>query len=554
MHMISPRRLPTLLVALTCISGGRLAAEPAPLPPPPDLTKGAAVDHKSTYNLGATGLRGWIYTMPVRQFDLERLQGRTTPPSRQILVTHVGAKSPADGVMQVDDVILGVGRQAIQRRRPQEHRRGDPGSREGSQQGILKLTRWRAGQTEEVQLKLRVMGTYSDTAPYDCPKSKRILEDACKVLEKEPLDESWCGAVNGLALMATGNPEYLPRVREFAHKMGPATLKLELKDGMVIWDWGYRNLFLCEYYLLTGDKDVLHAINEYTLTLAKGQSMYGTFGHGISRLTAEGKLHGSIPPYGPVNMAGLPANLSIVMGKKCGVKDPEVDAAIARAAGFFGYFVDKGAIPYGEHEPWPYHENNGKNSISGLMFSLQDNKVKETQFFAKMATAGFRSRECGHTGQGFSYLWSALGANVGGPDAAAAFVKEASWHLDLVRRCDGSFTYDGGEQYGPGRTDDNTYYGKSSYDGLSPNATYVLTYSHALEEALHHRQGRESGELAEQAGSGRRHRLRALRFGPQAEERAGTRGGVRRLVAHRPQLGGGRTGQAPRGESDGARN
>ena len=94
--------------------------------------------------------------------------------------------------------------------------------------GILKLTRWRAGKTEEVQLKLRVMGTYSDTAPYDCPKSKRIFDEACKVLEKEPLHEGIWGAVNGLALMATGNPDYLPRVREFARKMAPQTLKLEL--------------------------------------------------------------------------------------------------------------------------------------------------------------------------------------------------------------------------------------------------------------------------------------------------------------------------------------
>ena len=328
------------------------------------------------------------------------------------------------------------------------------------------------------------MGTYSDTAPYDCPKSKRILEEACKVLEKEPLDAGWCGAVNGLALMATGNPEYLPRVKEFAHKMGPTTLKLELKDGMVIWDWGYRNLFLSEYYLLTGDKEVLHAINEYTVTLAKAQSMYGTFGHGVSRLTADGKLHGSFPPYGPVNMAGLPGNLAIIMGSKCGVKDPEIDPAIERTSRFFGYFVDKGAIPYGEHEPWPFHENNGKNSLSALLFGVQGNRIKETQFFAKMAVAGYRSRECGHTGQGFSYLWSALGANVGGPAAAAAFFKEASWHLDLVRRCDGSFTYDGGEQYGPGRTDDDTYYGKSSYNGLSPTASYVLTYSLPLKKLV----------------------------------------------------------------------
>ena len=438
------------------------------------------MDRKGTYNLGATGLRGWIYTLPVRQFDLERMQGRTTLPARQILVTHVGAKSPADGVMQVDDVILGVDGKPFGDDARKSIAVAIQQAETEANNGILKLTRWRAGKTAEVQLKLRVMGTYSATAPYDCPKSKRIYADACKVLEKEPLHENLWGAVNGLALLATGKPEYLPRLREFAHKMGPTDLKLPY-GKLGAWD-GYRGIFLCEYYLLTNDKEVFHAVQEFTLAFAKGQGMYGTFGHGFADLTADGKFHGSIPPYGPVNAAGLPANLAIVLGKRCGVQNPEVDAAIARAAGFFGYFVDKGAIPYGEHEPWPYHENNGKNSITALMFSLQDNKLKEAQFFAQMATAGFRSRECGHTGQGFSYLWSALGANVGGPAAAAAFFKEASWHLDLVRRCDGSFTYDGGEQYGPGNTDDNTYYGHSSYCGLSPAASYVLAYSMPLKK------------------------------------------------------------------------
>jgi hypothetical protein len=466
------------MATMAVMAASTLAAEPPATPP--DLTKSTTVDRKLTYNLGSTGMRGWIYTKPANYLD--SLQGRTTAASRQILVTHVGANSPADGVMQVDDVILGVDGKPF----GDDARKGIAvaiqNAEKDSNMGVLKLTRWRAGQSEEVRIKLNVIGTYSDTAPYNCPKSKLILEQACKALAKEPLSDNWHGAINGLALLASGNADYLPKVREFARRMGPATLKLELRDGMVIWDWGYRNIFLSEYYLLTGDREVLHAINEYTVTLAKGQSMYGTFGHGISRLTAEGKLHGSIPPYGPVNMAGLAGNLAIVMGRKCGVKDPEVDAAIARANGFFGYYVDKGAIPYGEHEPWPYHENNGKNSMSALLFSLQGNRITEAQFFAKMATAGYRSRECGHTGQGFSYLWSALGANAGGPAAAAAFVKEASWHLDLVRRCDGSFTYDGGEQYGAGKTDDNTYYGKSSYDGLSPNATYVLTYAMPLKK------------------------------------------------------------------------
>ncbi|KPK50953.1 MAG: hypothetical protein AMK72_00930 [Planctomycetes bacterium SM23_25] len=468
-----------LFVAIALLNGHVDAAAPAP----PDLTKGNAietVDRKLTYNLGATGLRGWLYTKAATFFD--SCQGRTTTASRQILVTHVGKGSPADGVMAVNDVVLGAGGKPFTDDARQSIARAIQEAEKAANGGILKLTRWRAGRTDEVQLKLRVMGAYSDTAPYNCPKSRRIFDDACKVLAAEPLKEDLWGAVNGLALMATGNPGYLPRVRELARKMGPKTLQLELKGGMVVWGWGYRNLFLCEYYLLTGDKEVLHAIRQYTVFLAMGQSMYGTFGHGISSRRPDGRLHGSIPPYGPVNAAGLVANLAIVLGSKCGVKHREVGPAIERASRFFGYFVDKGAIPYGEHEPWPYHENNGKNAMAALLFALQGNRAREARYFAKSVTASYRNREYGHTGQGFSYLWGALGANAGGPTAVAAFFKEASWHFDLVRRCDGSFTYDGGEQYGAGKTDDDTYYGRSGYYGLSPTATYVLTYSLPLKK------------------------------------------------------------------------
>ena len=465
--------------AVIVVSNLCVAAEPSKTPP--DLRQDRSVDRELTYNLGATGLRGWIHTKPATHFD--GLQGRTTAASRQILVTHVGANSPADGVFQVDDVILGVGGQPFQDDARKSFAAAIQVAEKESNGGILKLTRWRAGETEVVQLKLRVLGTYSATAPYDCPKSTKIFDEACVALAKESLPANWHGAINGLALLATGNDEYRPRLNKLAQEIATNALKSE-RVGMGTWESGYRGLFLCEYYLATGDSQVLPAINAITVSLARGQSMYGTYGHGFADRTPDGKLHGSIPPYGPVNQAGLPANLAIIFGKKCGVLDEEVDPAIERASKFFGYFVDKGTIPYGEHEPWPFHDNNGKSAMSAVLFGLQDNKVSEAQFFAKMTVASYRSRECGHTGQGFSYLWGTLGANVGGPDAAAAFFKESSWHLDLVRRSDGSFTYDGGEQYGPGKTEDNTYYGKSSYYGLSPNAIYVLTYSLPLRKLL----------------------------------------------------------------------
>ncbi len=475
------RRITLCLLAWLCaVQLGACVALAVQTKGPPDLTNNQKVDRKLTYNLGATGMRGWIYTKAASNLDSQ--QGRTTTAARQILVTHVGKDSPADGVVDVDDVILGVDGNPFDDDARKQLAWAIQQAETETVGGVLKLTRWRKGEATEVQLKLRVMGTYSPTAPYDCPKSKRIFEEACRVLEQEPLAEDLWGAVNGLALMATGKADYLPRVQEFARKIAPRDLKLKLKPGMVVWEWGYRNLFLCEYYLLTGDKEVLPAIREYTTALAKGQSMYGTFGHGISGRTEDGKLHGSIPPYGPVNAAGLVGNLAVVMGHKCGVKDPEIEPAIERASKFFGYFVDKGAIPYGEHMPWPSHENNGKNAMTAMLFAVQANRIPETKFFAQMVTASYNNREYGHTGQGFSYLWGALGANTGGPAAAAAFFRESSWHFDLARRSDGSFTYDGGEQYGPGETDDNTYFGKSSYYGLSPAATYVLTYSLPLKK------------------------------------------------------------------------
>ena len=482
MTICFPGRSSRLALLCSLLLGGVASAALGAEPPktPPDLTLDRSVDRKLTYNLGPTGLRGWIYTRAANFND--STQGKTTTLSRQILVTHVGAKTPADGVLQVDDVILGVGGKRFTDDARKALGAAITEAEKTENQGLLKLTRWRAGATAEVQLKLRVLGTYSATAPFDCPKSALIFADACKVLEKEPLKDDLWGAVNGLALLATGNADYLPRVQESARKMAAKTAGLGLRPGMVVWDWGYKNLFLCEYYQLTRDPEVLAGITVYTTLLAKGQSRYGTFGHGVSMRTEAGDLHGSIAPYGALNAAGLIANLSIITGRRCGVTDPEIEPAIERATKFFGYFVDKGSIPYGEHMPWASHDNNGKNAMAAVMFAVQGKSPTETQFYAKMVTASFNCREYGHTGQGFSYLWGALGANAGGPAAAAAFVREAAWHLDLVRRSDGSFTYDGGEQYGAGKTDDNTYFGKSGYYGLSPAACYVLTYSMPLKK------------------------------------------------------------------------
>jgi len=397
--------------------------------PKPDLTATGVIAalktdpnsaplYGETYNLGATGLRGWIY------IDKNNVgeEGLQTAQSRQILVTV--ASSPGSAVLAVDDVILGavagdsgdVPLFSVDCRKSFALAIGDA---EGTGEGLLRVKRWRAGSTTNVNISMTILGNYAATVPYNCPKSAVILANAIARLDQENLS-GWSGAAQGLALLAAVKPEdanYLSmqaKVRTFARSLAPQNLQLASCET---WSWGYIGIFLSEYYLRTvadgtPDNAVLHGIDQYTVALAKAQSKYGTFGHGGAEQQADGSLHGSISWYGPVNSAGLVANIAIVLGRKALVAggitlDPEIDPAIERGSKFFAYYVNKGGIPYGEHEPWSGgHASNGKDAMAAVLFGLQDNKPVETEYFTRMSTAGFVGREYGHTGQGFSYYWA----------------------------------------------------------------------------------------------------------------------------------------------------
>ena len=493
--------------AFTAICLAVLLAFPAGVgATPPDLTAAGAIAalktdtsaspvYGLTYNLGATGLRGWIYISSGNMGPDDIITGE----SRQILVTV--ASTPGSAVLAVDDVILGAmaGTSGTVPLFTSDSRKAFGaaiGDAESAGAGTLRVKRWRAGITTDVNIAMTLMGNYTDTAPYSCPKSALILANARTSLVSQLLADpnfltnDYGGAIKGLALLAgvaPGDANYATvqtRLQTFARALAATT---PVPSGLYVWNWGYIGVFLSEYYLNTSDATVVAGIHTYTVALAKVQSRYGTYGHGGSLLNADGSLHGTIQPYGPVNQAGLPANIAIVMGKQAllaasQVIDPEIDPAILRGGNFFAWYVNKGPIPYGEHEPFMAgHSPNGKDALCAVLFGLQANRTAETEYFARMTTAGFNGREYGHTGQGFSYLWGAMGANMGGALAVAQYLKPVRWHLDLERRTDGSFVYDGGEQFGAGSTADGTYLGKSGYYDINPTASYILTYSLPLQ-------------------------------------------------------------------------
>ena len=107
-----------------------------------------------------------------------------TTDARQIKITKVAKGSPADGVLAVGDVILGVGGKPFSYDPRTEFGKALTVAESEAGGGKLVLTRWRDGRAEDVTIKLPVLGTYSATAPFDCPKSKRIFEQGCAMLAK----------------------------------------------------------------------------------------------------------------------------------------------------------------------------------------------------------------------------------------------------------------------------------------------------------------------------------------------------------------------------------
>lgn len=422
-----------LLCLLALLADGDLWAQRGK-PPVPDHTAGGQRDKKHDWTLGPTGARGWMWGWR-----------RETTDARQILVTKVDRGTPADGKLKDGDVILGVedadftsdARKAF----------GAAITRAEAADGKLALKVWREGRTATVTLKLEKLGAYAETAPFDCKKSEVILRRACRHIASN-MKGGIDGMVNAMALLATGRRAYLKDVRALARRVARGHTKLTLEgrtSGLFSWEWGYRTVFLSEYYGVTRDKEVLPAIRAYANHIARGQSGVGSWGHGMAWPDLnEGELHGSLGGYGAVNSAGLVCHLGLVLAKRIGVQDPEVDAAIERANSFARFYCGKGAIPYGDHRPnWQWHDDNGKNSTAALVFALQGMK-EEAAWFSRMTVASYGEREQGHTGNYFSYLWGPLGAAISGDEGLSAFLAQQRWYYDMARKHDGSFPYQGG--------------------------------------------------------------------------------------------------------------
>lgn len=426
----------------------------------PDFTKGDVIPKNAMHdwNLGATGMRGWMYC--------DKL---VTSVARQISVTKVEANSPADGVIAVGDLILGVGGKEFSVDPRTELGQALTAAETEAGGGKLVLTRWRAGKTDEVTLKLPVLGSYSATAPFDCPKSKRILEHSSKSLAARMAAPNYGNRIdsiprslNALGLLAVGDAGHLPLLKQEAQWAADYST-----DGYKTWQYGYVMTFLAEYIAATGDTSVLPGLRRLALESAEGQSAVGSWGHSFAK--PDGRLGG----YGMMNSPGVPLTISLVLAREAGVRDPKIDLAIERSARLLRFYIGKGAVPYGDHHPWiENHEDNGKCGMASVLFHLLD-EPKGTEFFSRMSLASHGAeRDTGHTGNFFNMVWAMPGVAHAGPHATGAWMQEfGAWYFDFARRWDGSFVHQGPPE--PGH---------DSYAGWDCSGAYLLAYAIPLKK------------------------------------------------------------------------
>lgn len=484
-----------LIITTVCVSFmGVATSEDGPEQPIPDLTKREELTRINERWVGPLGIYCGAWRPRQRSDEAKWV--------RQLLVQEVEEGSPADGVLQVGDVILGASGTGAKEVPLFE---GAPWAMipiaeaiteaEAHDPALLKLRIFRfisEGKTKEdpdavkgpsiddldidalepaggadplkdlglspnkepgtdaepklvgkemiVTIELDALGRYSETAPFDCNKSRNILNQGIDALLKEEKGDK--AGFSVLCLLAAAHPDD-PRHDAIMSKAGEWAHALEPEGSP--WFVGPKLMALSEYYMKSRDESIfpkLEALAEYH---ALRVSWFGTCGHRYSEPQPDGSPNGRIAGYGPITCSGALGFLGLSLAREAGVESEAVEKSYRAQRAFFGHYAPRSGMGYGE---MPYGlssggDYNGKCSMSGLALALEDGQEEKAKFFARVATLSSSDiRKYAHGGSYFGQVFHPIGAALGGAKAANMQFREVLWHMELKRRWDYRWIYD----------------------------------------------------------------------------------------------------------------
>ncbi|MEY3394700.1 MAG: hypothetical protein RL346_936 [Verrucomicrobiota bacterium] len=407
---------------LSCLLAMSLLLVPA--------TTHAAREHKPLI-FATTGIQGFALPMWPKVADT-------------VHVTGSEEGSPAFGKLKEGDVIIGIDGVKFS-----EHPLGAFANALDAAEAADGKMALMMQNGETVTLQLPKLGAYSPTAPYNCQKTDRIIEQtAARLLTEKGLGSTPTRS-GLLGLMATGKKEHLDAVAAIIRnsdilKIDPKEVDSYLKTGQpnlgsTGWTWGYNLIALGEYYLLTKDETVLPAIRIYANGLARGQDAVGLWGH---RMAIGDKLQRA-PGYGIMNAASIPNFVGLLIAQKCGLNDPALDAAIQRTYAYVANHIGNGGFPYGVHGPsYDIFNNNGSSGSAAISMALKGNQ-EGAKYFSRCCATTHGQLNVGHASHFFNPLWTPLGASLSGPEVTQEFFKRSLWYFNGKRDWRGGFPGDG---------------------------------------------------------------------------------------------------------------
>ncbi len=356
---------------------------------------------------------------------------------KELLVVHVLDDSPAAGVLQLDDIIIGANGRLLEDPEDPRPEMGNALAESQSPQlgGILTLHVVRDRKPLNLTVNLGSTLSYSDTWPMNCQKTRQIRRAALDyVMKSYPWDrrDFWTPTF----LLASGDDAAL----ELARRHLCANLKDEYPKGRGgrTWSQSYDLINLCEYYLLTGDSSVLPAIQYHAECLAWAQYRSGSWSHGGGGLSvpAPGCVDGG---YGEINCAGLGAFVGLCLARQCGVEP--YDHTLPKSIRFFGKFCGTN-FPYGLGNPGMRggRMDNGMNSMAAIAFHLLGEREMARRW-ARTVCYMWMGRERGHAEAIFSAAWGPVGAALAPEEEFHAYMNHMRWAYEMGRSRDGGLTF-----------------------------------------------------------------------------------------------------------------
>jgi len=443
------------------------------------------------YNLGITGLRAEL----------------VADEPKSLVIRHVFARSPASGIVHVGDRVVGAGGQPFK----EAHLNGygeevfgatgpigefataleaaqDP---RASAPGRLPLTILRDGRELAVTLEVgTTYGSFGKDYPADCAKSERITRELLEYLVKhQDADGSFGNPVHDtfapLALLASGDPQYLPVVERCVRHLCDATRASDPDAKASLPNWRYMGaaLVLSEYYLATRAAWVLPELQEVHDYIAAGQYLdmsqinpRARESHPHSFPKGPQDSHGGwghnpgFEGYGPIAMITAQGALAYALMSRCGIAIDRTnhDAAyefLRRGSGTNGY-VWYGDGVGGRDDGWADMGRTGAAAIANFLSPYPDASYRDrSRLHATVIGRHPRSFPDTHGSPAMGMGYTALGASID-PASFRALMDANRWWFALAQCTDGSFYYQ------PNR--DNAGYGSDSRMTASSVTAFVL--------------------------------------------------------------------------------